>query len=238
MQYRYKNFSHTYLTGDQVSSLATVVYTDTEESFPDDLFISTENQLLKKENERYSALKSRGKGGNLAKRTQLSDRKRKMLLSKIKRRVKDDIDMEEFYPDEALKAKAIAEVIELNPVNHEISYEEESTQLNRLFDEVDRAEVIEGSSVSGLWQKLKEEQVVFEALRDEKTSESAAYLVGETREPLANMIYRLDGMLVYLDRKAGSDPLYEPAAQRVEEMIAEVMTIGRARETRKESPAV
>ncbi len=68
-----------------------------------------------------------GKGGNLAERTQLSDRKRKMLLSKVKRHIKDDIDMEEFYPAPAKKAKAIVEVIKLNPVNHEVSYKEESS---------------------------------------------------------------------------------------------------------------
>ncbi len=237
-QYRYENFSHSYLTGDQLSSLATVIHVEMADSFPEDLFVSTENNKLKEENDRYSALKSRGKGGDLSKRTQLSDRKRKLLLSKIKRRIKDDIDMEEFYPDPAKKAKAINEVIKLNPVNHEISYEEETAQLNRIFDEMERAEVIEGSSVHDLWQKLKEEQLVFEALRQEKTSESAQYLVGEIREPIANMVYRLNGLLVYLDRKAGSDSTYVPAAQRVEEMIADVMVIGRARETRKEALAV
>ncbi len=238
MQYRYDNFYHSYLTGDQMSSLVSTVYSELGDAFPDDAFLSTENQLMNQEKERYSALKSRGNGGDLAERTQLSDRKRKMLLSKIKRRLTDDIDMEEFYPAPAKKATEIRAVIESNPVNHEISYEEESTQLNRLFDEMERAEVIEGSSVTGLWSKLKEEQLAFEALRDEKTDAKATLLAGSAREPVIAMVYRLEGILVYLDRKAGSDSSYEEVALRIEEKISEMMTIGRARETRKESLSV
>jgi len=239
MQERYNNFAHSYLVGDQLSSLAIQVHSELGEKFLEDLFITDELGSLKGEIDTYNALKSRNSNGNIAELTLISDRNRRMLLTKIKRRLKDDIDMAEFFPAEAAKAEAVMEVINRNPVNHEVSYEEESVQLNRLFAEMAIASVVESSSVSGLYAKLLEEQVQFEELRNREAEESAQAVTGEVKQPLSQIVYRLEGLFSYIERKAISqNDLYEPSAQRIEQMVSEVMSVARARETRKENIAL
>ncbi len=239
MQSRYRNFSHSLLTNEELATFAIRVCAKVESNLEDDEFLNTEANVITEENSTVTELKARTNSNEFTILLELSDKKRDKLYRVIKRKLKNDIDMLEYEPALADLAEKVISIIENNPVDLIAGYSTESEQLNRLFDitkQPENAQTLQASSVASLFTTIEHEQREFERLQNEQDLLDTKTPNGEVKKHIAAMVFHLKGILSYLELNALSkSTIYESTAAEVEEMINSIMAPARARATKKEN---
>ncbi len=239
MRSRYRNFSYSLLTNEELATLAIRVCTKVDTDLEEDEFLKTETAVITEENSKITNLKARSESNEFTHLIMLSDKKRDMLYRVIKRKLKNDIDLVDYEPAIAELAEKVLKMIEHSPVDLMAGYSTESDQLNRLFEitkQPENAALIMGSSVAFTLEALENEQREFERLQDEQTRIDTTTPTGEVRKHIATMIFHLKGVLSYLELSALSKGAqYETTAAEVEDMITAIMAPARSRATKKDN---
>ncbi len=237
MRSRYENYSSSYFTKDELSTFAIRVCVELESSLPEDDFLMEETAVIRGENDIVTALKSRSSTNKFTGLVEVSDKKRDKLYRVIKRKLKNDIDLAEYDPAQAVTAEQLLKLIDENPVNLIAGYAKENAQLNRLLDVFKKPEndtLVQGSSVSAQIAALIAEQQNLENLQADQNRLDTETLKGEVKKNIAVMIFHLNGILSYLELRALSNgATYETSAARVEEIINAMMAPARARASKK-----
>lgn len=235
MSERYDDFCHTFCTNDELTTVTVRICTEVETNLPTDEFLTTETGKAKSESDIITTLKGRSKAGEFTEAIELSDKKRDRLLRVIKRRIKNDIDMEDIEPDAAAGARLVRKLMNENPVDARAGYSEESAQINTLLSSSKKpvyADAI-AEGTESLFIALANEQAFFENLIHKQAKANSEVPTGEVKKHVDEMVYRLQGILSYLARKAEShSSTYETAAANIEEIITKIMIPARARATR------
>lgn len=238
MQSRYDSFSHSYLTNEELRTLAIRVCTELETSHPSDEYLSTECALVKEESSTITTLKGRSKSGAFTEEIENTDKKRDRLIRVINRKLINDIDLAEYDPEQAERAEKVFKIMKDNKVDLKAGNSEETAMINSLLEVAGKPgnlEVVQASSVASQFEALKTVQDEFEDLIQQQAKANSEVPVGVVKEHIGIIIFHLEGILSYLERKAMSDSAtYEASAAKIEEMIVAVMTPARARASKKE----
>lgn len=97
-------------------------------------------------------------------------------------------------------------------------------------------ELIESSSVARHFAALMNTQNHFEELIRKQAQANNEVPTGKVKTHIIDLVYRMDGILSYLERKAEKyEGTYEATAANVEKMIDAIMAPARARATKKEN---
>ncbi len=238
MHSRYDGFHHSLCTNDELVTVTDRVDTEIKNNITEDEFLTTETGLAKSESATITTLNGRSHSGEFTTDIELSDKKRDTLLRVIKRKLKSDIDLIEYDPEAAAGAKIVKKLMRDNYVDLRAGYSEESAQINTLIANSKTSvysDAILVTSAAVLFTKLEEEQTTFEDLVHQQAQANSEVPTGEVKKHVANMVFRLEGILSYLERKAMSHVQYETAAANIQEMLNSIMAPARARATKKEN---
>jgi hypothetical protein len=243
MHNRYDNFSHTYCTNNELAQLAIQVYAEIETNLLDDEFLTTERLIIKTECDTVDTLLGRSKSDEYTQKLDLSDQRRDKIIRVIKRNLLSDIDMAEFDPEMAEAAKTVQKLMGDNTVDIRAGYTAETAQINTLLSNSKASEyadaIQENPTTDRLFLALRNEQLAFEELLRKQAEASSQVPTGEVKKHIVEIVYRLEGILSYLERKAESHGgAYETTAATLEKIVEKIMTPAKARATRKENEAI
>lgn len=235
---RYDNFSYTLCTDEELVVATDLIGTEVTTHLAEDEYLNTEMGLAQGERSTITTLKGRSASDAFTGKFELSDRKRDMLQRVITRDLKNYIDMAEFEPEAAAAAVIVQELLENNPVNIRAGYSEQSAQTKQLLTnaKLPHYAAAIASTVENHFIKLDAEQTNFDTLVQQHAEAKSGAPTGEVRKHIVDMMYRIDGVLSYLERKAASaGGAYETAASNIEEALNKIMIPARARVTKKEN---
>lgn len=232
MKSRYSNYAPSLLSDEQVILIARKVQSEII-VFTENEFCVTEHAAIQKHLEHYDELNSRHSDTSIAERTRKSDKKRRRYLTSLKRALLEEIEEGEDSPESSKAAETIYTVIDNNPVQHNISYDEESVQMKQLFAELDKlTDEFELLAAKRNYAKLKSEQGRFDQLREDKLTQSTNTPVGSVRVPIDAMVFHIEGVLSYIERRViGGDTLFEASAINLEKFTNDLMIVARKRKT-------
>lgn len=241
MPCRYDNFHHTFCTTGELKTATDQLCKEVSTQLPEDEFLSTETGIAKSESDTITTLEGRSQASEFTELIEASDKKRDTIIRVIDRQLANMVDMAEFDPEAAEAAKKVQKLMGDNTVKTRAGYTEESAQINTLLVNARTSEYSDAiqETVEQLFSKLAAEQSNFEELIAKQAQANSEVPTGEVKTHVVSMMYRVDGILSYLERKAESHGgAYETAAANVEAMLDKIMVPARARATRRAAEQV
>ncbi len=239
MQARFSNYASSLLSVDENCTTANRIAIAVQTNFPEVEFVIDQTAAIGEKIGTIDTLKGRESSSKYTELLESSDKKRDTVGSIIESRLEDDVKMAYLDPEKAEKAGMLLKLLEQYPVNPRSGYTKQSAELNRRLDMFElNSELVAGTSVASLVDALITVQSEFESLISEQAVESAQAISGQVKVPELELIFRLKGLLSWLELKAIDHSEYESCATKVEEIITAVMTPARARASKSSTEEV